>query len=853
MADSRPTAKRVLHMIGNAHIDPVWAWRWHEGLAEVLATCRSAIDRMREFADFKFTRSCADVHRWIEMRDPVLFEAVRNRVRDGRWCVVGGWWVQPDCNIPCGESYVRQGLYGKLYFRERLDAEVRVGYNVDSFGHNVQLPQILKKLGLDYYVFLRPGPHEKDLPGPLFWWEGPDGSRVLCWRIINSYNTGPENIETHIRACASKLSDAMPEGMCFYGVGNHGGGPTRENLKSIAKLRGAPDMPELVMSSPEAFFRSAETWAADAPVVRDDLQHHAPGCYTSVTFIKRMNRICEEALLSAERLAAVAQMLTGGPAPQEEIETAWHNVLFNQFHDILAGTAIPAAYDDSEGQLEESLRTAEDIQNDSLEAIAVKVDTSGEGVPVVVFNSLPWARKAVVECELGFPGDEAHYAFAAIDPEGRKTPCNVEVTGEVGIEPWRKLTFVADLPPLGYRTWFLHPEDGQSRVNAAGDRVSSSEQELRIDPATGSIIAWQLKGRKLSVDFKAAAPLIVIDDPNDTWAHLDWTAPEEARSPSGEPPVLKSFRKEIGRFVPTGDPEVVRYGPVSIGVRFRGTFGRSWAEWEYILVDGIDLVELKLRLDWQERHRMLKLACPALPFDTVSTFSAPYGFIMRRQSGDEEPAQQWVDVSGRYEGGVCGLSLITESTYGYDVKDSEIRASLLRSPIFCFHDPRRPRSDVRYQYADQGPHDYRMWLKLHKGGWRSAGLTRLGSELVCPAVALPEPAHEGELPSANSFLEIGPDTVAATVVKRAESSFEDIIVRFHETTGEPGTAFVRSEPFGWDWRGRIGPCEIKTLRISPSGRILETNLLEEIASDSEAPDAPKPPSRAMETKRTQGS
>jgi alpha-mannosidase len=177
--------------------------------------------------------------------------------------------------------------------------------------------------------------------------------------------------------------------------------------------------------------------------------------------------------------------------------------------------------------------------------------------------------------------------------------------------------------------------------------------------------------------------------------------------------------------------------------------------------------------------------------------------------------------------------MITESTFGYDVRGSQIRASLLRSPIFCFHDPARPRPNVRYQYVDQGGHDYRVWLKLHAGGWRTAGLPRLAEELVCPVSALPEPPHEGELPAEASFLEVGPEPVACTVLKRAEMSFEDAVVRFYETTGEPGPAWVRSEHFGWRWEGEVGACEIKTLRVTRAGAFIETNMLEELPSEVE--------------------
>src|SRR5512135_3768714 len=171
--------KKRLYMIGNAHIDPVWLWQWQEGFHEVKATFRSALDRMQEYEDFIFSASSAAFYEWVEQSDPQMFAEIQQRVREGRWCLVGGWWIEPDCNIPGGESFARQALYAQRYFKEKFGVAAKVGYAIDSFGHNGMLPQLLKKAGLDYYVFMRPMPFEKGLPSGLFWWEADDGSRLL--------------------------------------------------------------------------------------------------------------------------------------------------------------------------------------------------------------------------------------------------------------------------------------------------------------------------------------------------------------------------------------------------------------------------------------------------------------------------------------------------------------------------------------------------------------------------------------------------------------------------------------------------------------------------------------------------
>ena len=240
---------RLLHMIGNAHIDPVWLWQWPEGYQEVRATFQSAIDRMEEYPDFVFTCDSSLFFEWVEESDPELFEKLRERIAEGRFQVIGGWWVEPDCNIPCGESFVRQALYGQRYLREKFGITATTGANIDSFGHNATIPQILAKSGADSYVFLRPGPEEIPLDSPLFWWESPDGSRVLAYRIPHEYCAPKDDIGEHVETAISTLPAGGEEWAVFYGVGNHGGGPTKANLDQIARLNGRNGLPRLELSS----------------------------------------------------------------------------------------------------------------------------------------------------------------------------------------------------------------------------------------------------------------------------------------------------------------------------------------------------------------------------------------------------------------------------------------------------------------------------------------------------------------------------------------------------------------------------------------------------------------------------
>ncbi|HXW79141.1 MAG TPA: hypothetical protein VEJ84_06560 [Acidimicrobiales bacterium] len=235
---TRSAGERVLYMIGNAHIDPVWLWQWQEGLHQVRATFSAALELMEQYDDFVFTCDSVAYLEWVERVDPDLFQRVTQRVGQGRFVVVGGWWIEPDCNLPNGESFVRQALYGQRFLRDHFRQPATVGCNVDPFGHAATLPQLLSKAGISSYVFLRPQPKEKTLPGELFWWASPDGSRVLAYRIPYAYCSPGTDLAAFIEKALERAEPDLDELMVFYGVGNHGGGPTRENLASIERLDG---------------------------------------------------------------------------------------------------------------------------------------------------------------------------------------------------------------------------------------------------------------------------------------------------------------------------------------------------------------------------------------------------------------------------------------------------------------------------------------------------------------------------------------------------------------------------------------------------------------------------------------
>ncbi|MBO4733001.1 MAG: alpha-mannosidase, partial [Clostridia bacterium] len=394
------------YLIGNAHLDPVWQWKVSEGLSLIRSTFRSALDRMKENENYKFTSACAGYYLWIKNVDPDMFDEIKQRVKEGRWGIVGGMWVQPDCNIPSGESFCRHFLYSQRFFKENFGKPTDTGYNVDSFGHSAALPQLFKKAGIDYYVYMRPTREIENLDLPienLHKWVSPDGSEVTAFRILDVYN-GDLSAE-RLKCYLEKTQDQM----VFYGIGNHGGGPSKEHLRQAEELVRKDNFSYAV---PSEYFKN--TVDSEMPTVTGDLKHHAAGCYSANSRIKFQNRRSECELVSAEIFDTLAGITVGGDFHNEEFYKAWQRVMFNQFHDVIAGCCIKEAYLDCYNAFGYARQKAYELQNLALQKVAAKIKTTdflnadfsemrdrlwyreGEGSPMVVFNPHPFAVKTYV-------------------------------------------------------------------------------------------------------------------------------------------------------------------------------------------------------------------------------------------------------------------------------------------------------------------------------------------------------------------------------------------------------------------------------------------------------------------------
>lgn len=805
---------KTLYMIGNAHLDPVWLWQWQEGFQEAKATFRSALDRMNEYDDFIFTSSSAAIYEWIENNEPRMFEEIRQRVKEGRWHIVGGWWIQPDCNIPGGESFVRQGLYGQRYFLEKFGVTAKVGYNVDSFGHHGNMPQILKKSGMDYYVMMRPMPSEKGLPGRLFWWQSDDGSRVLTFRIMFEYLSWGKELGNHVRRTLGEFKEPLNELMLFYGVGNHGGGPTKENIESIRALNGEPDLPKLTFATPDRYFHDMEQKGIAYPVVHDDLQHHASGCYAAHSGIKQWNRQAENRLITAEKWSALANWITGQPYPKEAFGRAWKNVLFNQFHDILAGTSLEPAYEDARYLYGEAMAIAERALNDAVQSLSwnVGIPQDESMRPIVAFNPHGWPSRVNMELEVGGITEKT----VLLDDKDRPVPFQT-VKSLAAARGRYRVSFMADLPAMGYRVYKL-VKSSESLQPASGTPVQASDLvmengrfRLAFDRDTGWISSLRDKAIGHEVFRGEAAKPVVIEDTSDTWSHD-----------------VLHFNQAVGAFRAVRVSRI-EHGPVKSVIRVVSEYGSSRLVQDFAMYPDRDQIDVAVTVDWREKFKMLKLVFPVNTVFSRTTYEIPYGTIEREHNGEEEPGQSWIDCTGLIaeSNRIYGISLMNDAKYSYSMAGREMALTVLRSPIYAHHVPYEPDPHGEYAFIDQGIQRFSYSLLPHEGTWEKAGTVHRAAELNAKPVAVIESYHEGPLPLADSFVEVDRDNVVVAALKQAEDD-DALIVRCYETNKTETTAEIRLPKWERAIRATFRPGEIKTFRVPKDGGqpVVETNLLE---------------------------
>lgn len=801
--------RKVLHIIGHSHIDAAWLWPWRDGEDAVLTTFRSALNRISETPGFCYTHSSSAHYRWVERADPALFAEIRQRVREGRWEVVGGWPVEPDCNIPATESFVRHCLYGKRYCERALGVDVQIGFNPDSFGHAAGLPTILKRAGYGYYVFMRPQEHEMKLP-LLFWWEGPDGSRVLVSRIWHDYDSDAAEIQP---ASTGAFAPGFQHAAFFLGVGDHGGAITKEQLRQVLELSKNRTLPELRFSTLRAYLKEIEASPAFAslPVIQGELQHHARGCYSAYGEGKFLNRRAERSLIQSETISLVAALSAAHPYPGDEFASAWWKVLFCQFHDMMAGTSLYSDYQDVRDSVGYACEVAQTSKVEALEIMAKRVDLSHvEEGAVFLFNPLPWRRKALVEFYTGSnpSGHDRITHLAAND--GVKVPVQWRPSASMTPTWFPRIHAWVELPPCGYKVFELAHGEAPA-AEPFNDFVTVSESGFGIS---------SLKAEDGTELLAGPIGLVAISDTSDTWAHG-----------------ISEFRHEMGR-PSLVSSAIVEDGPITRITRHRARWQNSEIVLDIAQFAGMDFVELRFVIDWHEHEQMLKLEIPTA-LATPRVFAKVPGEVLERSvNGEEEPYQDWLGVEGKIKNADYTVALVNNSTYSYDCLNGLLRTVLIRSAPFARHNPNQVPSNDDNAWQDQGRQERRFWLLARRCRSHELALDRRAEELQTPAEYVMDSAHPGTQPWEDSFLEVMPGNVWVLAAKRAEGQPEHsadhsaaaTVLRLQERSGTGTKATVKSVALGLDIAVDLAPWELKTLLVQPSSggkaSLREVSLLE---------------------------
>lgn len=737
------------YIVPQSHIDAAWLWRWPETVEVCRSTFKQALDIMDKVPSYTFSQSAAQYYLWMEEKFPDIFKRIKQRVKEGRWGVVGGMWVESDLNMPSGEALVRQFLYGKRYLRSALGVDVKVGWSPDTFGHSWQLPQILKKSGIDYYF------HYRCSRGPLYWWEGLDGSRVLVRTGAGGLNEMKERYDLNC-------------GMYLIGPGDHGGGATLRDVQEIVQRSQELMTPRMVFTTPETFYKEAEKEGKNIPVVKEELNFEFEGCYTSQAKTKYNNRKAEYAMLNTELFSTIADFL-GRAYPKKDIEKNWHILLFNQFHDILPGSSIHPVYDDAQVQYNQFFGFTRKTISSALEHIASLVATEGNGVPILVFNPLSWNRSDIASGQILLP--KGTNSIEIHDWRGNKTNSQViEKLSTSKGELFKVAFFAEDIPAWGYKLFFARSSSSIPSARSSTDfKVENKFFLAEVDPKSGNVV--RLHDKRLNREvFSSSANVLQIlgEGPRDMSA---WTIVLDGRKTS----------LEEAEYVIRKD------GALFTSFFTRHSFGGSSFEREIRFYNDIPRIDVFFNADWKERHQLLKVAFPTTLSQTRAFFEIPYGVIERPSDGRKLPSGTFTPpADGGHEvpaltfanidaiDGSYGVAILNDCKYGYDVKNGTIRLSLLRGPT----DP-DPQADI-------GIHKASYAIYPHPGNWMEAEVLKRGWEFNNPLILVQTSAHPGKLPPEWGLLKVEGGAIA-TAIKQAEDS-QSIIIRLVEFYGRKAKA-----------------------------------------------------------------
>lgn len=789
---SEDIKKRSFYPLGHAHLDMAWLWETKETYEVAQRTFKSVLNLQKKFSNLTFGHTTACLYEWIEKHDNSLFLEIQKAVKKGKWEILGGMWVEPEVNLISGESLIRQLLYGQKYFQNKFGNVNKVAWLPDTFGFPWQLPQILKLSEIEYFVTGKLHWNDTNkFPYPCFWWQSPDGTKIFTSmsppNITGVMDTNPITMTNY--ATEWEKQTGLQDIFWLPGVGDHGGGPTRDMLEVAEVYADSPFFPNIEFTTANSYLNKIANSRNSFPIWNDELylELHR-GCYTTHGDQKYFNRYSENLLYQVELWSTIATLLSekgyrrGAHFPimkknnikreksqsnisknQKKIEDIWKKILFNQFHDILPGTSIPEVFVEANQNWQSAIEKGEEMLSDSLKAIASYLDLSNKPHPeakaIAIFNSLNWQRSQIVEVKLDQNKAKIY------DENGQKVITQISRD--------QTLLFLAkNIPSVGYKIYWLCPqsdEENQPQIDQKIDHkkfvLENEFIKVNIDLKTGNIDSLFDKNNKKEVVNGLANQLQFFEDKGQYWDA--WNIYPDYQKKSLPSAQLKSTKW-------------LEKGKLRSVIRVVKIFQNSEFIQDYILEINSPFLKIKNTVNWQEDHVLVKVAFPLTINSDKVTYEIACGAIARttKPKTEEEKAKwevyghNWADLSiNNY-----GVSLLNDCKYGYDSTPNQLRLSLLRSPKWP-----NPK-------ADRGVHHFTYAIYPHNGNWKKANTVQQGYQLNIPLQLLlvdkNQQNSQNKLPLVNSFLDLGENSLVLMAFKQSENDEEKFILRLYESCGE---------------------------------------------------------------------
>lgn len=783
-----------IYLVGHAHLDMAWLWPVSETWRAAENTFHSVLNLQKDFPDLIFSHSTPALYAWIEANRPELFAQIQTQVQAGKWEVTGGFWVEPELNLISGEAIARQLLYGQRYTQAKFGKIASVVWVPDTFGFCWSLPQLMLQGGIEFFATqkLRWNDTTK-FPHGLFKWRSPDGSEIMSY-MSALIGEGIEPVKLAEYSCEWQQQTGIADALWLPGVGDHGGGPTRDMLEIGQRWQNSPLFPDLEFISVERYLRkiTEENPNKNYPVWNDEiyLEFHR-GCYTTHADQKLFNRRCETLLFSAELFATISYILQEKNILPErkseeftQLETLWKKLLFNQFHDILPGSSIPEVYTDADPEWEEIHHIGNQILNQSLQQIIDQISLpeppQPDGIPIFVFNSLNWTRSQVIQIDIPLELSTNNQSISIYEGNGKPL--------EIQVKSSNSYYFLAeDIPGIGYKIFWLVPNSestNQPQITPPPEYILENPfLRATVDPETGNLTSIFDKTHNKEI---LAAPGNQLQPFQDSGQYWDaWNIDPNYQDHPLTAPQLKSITWQ-------------EFGSLYQAIRVIRQIGQSEFCQDYILTVNSPILTIHTTVDWQERHVLVKAAFPLTVTNNFATYEIPCGAIQRTTTPQtpaekakwEVSALRWADISesNSLTKNNYGVSLLNDCKYGYDATPNQLRLTLLRAPEW-------PNPN-----ADKGFHEFTYAIYPHPQSWEQAHTVQKGYELNTPLYVaignnfgeqIPTNLIQNQQISTNqkisdrhSFINLSSDNIILMAFKPSEDQANQFILRYYECHGQ---------------------------------------------------------------------